>query len=98
MRLIQVTLLATATPVVKKGVQPSNSLPFQTLVIQNNAAHVVRVGDSTVSASKGIALAAGSTTTTSPLIVSPGLEYTSDTYEWYLFGTIGDLIDVLLLD
>lgn len=98
MRLIQVTLTAVATPIVSKGVQPANSLPFQVLVIQNNSAHVVNVGDSSVSATKGIALAAGSTTTTPPFILAPGLEYTSDAYEFFLFGTSGDKIDVMLLD
>jgi hypothetical protein len=98
MRLIQVTLTAGATPIVVKGVQPANSLPFQWLAIQNNAAHAVRVGDSTVSATKGIAIAAGSTTTQLPLIVNPALEYTSDLYEWFLFGTAADIIDVMLLD
>lgn len=98
MRLIQVTLGSAATPIIIKGVQPANSLPFQVLVIQNNSAHSVRVGDSTVSATKGIVLASGSTTTTAPLIVAPGLEYTSDVYEWFLFGTAADVIDVMVLD
>lgn len=98
MRLISVTLLATATPIIQKGVQPANSLPFQVLVIQNNGAAVVRVGDSTVSDTKGIALAPGATLATNPLNVAPALEYTSDLYEWFLFGTVGGLVDVMLLD
>lgn len=101
MRSLQVTLLATATPVVTKGVQPANSLPFQVLVFQNNSNHLCTVGDSTVSATKGVLLSptgGASSSAVSMLTVSPALEYTSDLYEWYIFGTAGDVIDVLLLD
>ena len=100
MRILQITMTGAAVPIVAKGVQPSNSLPFQTLVIQNNGANVVRVGDASVSATKGISVSptGGSSVTTPWLILSPGLEYTSDAYEFFLFGTSGDKVDVLLLD
>jgi hypothetical protein len=98
MRLLQVTMTGTAVPIIAKGVQPANSLPFQVLIFQNNAAHLIRLGDSTVSSTKGIVLASGSTTTQPPLVISPGLEYTSDAYEWYAYGTNADVLDVILLD
>jgi hypothetical protein len=93
MRLIQVTLGSAATPIVAKGVQPANSLPFQTLIIQNNAAHAIHVGDSTVSSGKGIQLTTGGS-----LTIQLGLEYSSDLYEFFLFGTAADVIDVLMID
>lgn len=94
MRLIPVTLNAAATPIIAKGVQPANSLPFQWLMIQNNAANNCRVGDSSVSATKGILLLASGGSMTA----APALEYTSDLYEWFIFGTAGQIIDVMLLD
>lgn len=100
MKIIQVTLLATATPIVaQNATQNSAQLRemFQILVIQNNSANSCRVGDATVSATKGIVLAAGSTTTTPPFIIAPHLEYSSDLSEYYLFGTVGALIDVMYL-
>ena len=93
MRLLQVTLGATATPIVAKGVQPANSLPFQTLVIQNNSANSCRIGDSSVSATRGILLSPSGSVT-----LAPALEYTSDVYEFYIFGTSGSVIDIMLLD
>ena len=60
MHLLQITLGSGATPIIPKAVVPANSASWSMLIIQNNAGHVVRVGDSTVSATKGIALASGS--------------------------------------
>jgi hypothetical protein len=97
MRIIQVTLTAVATPIiVQNATQNSTQLreAFQTLVIQNNSAAVCRVGDQTVSATKGIALAP---TPSLPLVITCPLEYSSDLSEWYLFGTPGNVIDVMYL-
>lgn len=101
MQLIQVTLLAGATPIVSPSATQTptqNRISFQTLLIQNNSANVCRVGDSSVSATKGIALAAGSTTTQLPLAIVPPLEYSSDLSDYYLFGTAGNVIDILYID
>lgn len=100
MKILQVTLLATATPIVaQNATQNSTQLRemFQILIVQNNSAHSVRLGDASVSATKGLVLASGSTTTTPPLIIAPHLEYSSDLSEYFLFGTAGDLIDVMYL-
>ena len=98
MHLIQVTLGSAATPVIASAVQPSGSHNFSLLFIQNNAAHVVRVGDSTVSSSKGIALAAGSSTTQPALAIVPGYENVRTLEEIYLFGTAADVIDLMVWD
>jgi hypothetical protein len=97
MKIIQVTLLATATPIVaQNATQNSTQLreAFQILIIQNNAAAVCRVGDQAVSATKGIALAP---TPSLPLVITCPLEYSSDLSEYYLFGTPGNIIDVMYL-
>ncbi len=99
MYLLQVTLVATATPVIPKAVVPANSRSFSMICVQNNAAANVRVGDSTVSATRGILLAppsgggqGGSITLT------PSLQFTGDLCEFYLFGTAGQVIDLLIFD
>lgn len=101
MRLLQVTLLATATPI-------TNAIPvagtaygasqfgsFQQITIQNNAAAVVRVGDSTVSATRGMALSAGSPGSSGTFTTS--IDFATSLDEWYLFGTAGQVIDIMLL-
>ena len=87
--LVQVTLGTGATQV-----SPLN-INVQSLEIQNNAAHNCRVGDSTVTASKGILLAFNAT--------PPGGAFTLDLdfprgtilSQWYIAGTAADVIDVL---
>lgn len=96
MYLLQVTLLATATPIIPKAVVPANSKSFSVFVIQNNAAHTVRVGDSSVSATRGIVLLAGPGGGSQT--ITPALQYSGDLTEFYLFGTAADVIDVMILD
>jgi hypothetical protein len=93
MQIISVTLLATATPIVAQN-STQNRISFQTLIVQNNSAAVCRVGDQTVSATTGIALAP---TPSLPLVITCPLEYSSDLSEYFLFGTAGNVIDVLFL-
>jgi hypothetical protein len=67
----------------------------QQLVIQNNAGHTLRIGDSTVSSTKGIVISPG----------SPGgmfngggfINYGSYLSDWWLFGTSADVIDILYI-
>jgi len=85
--LIQVTLGAGATQVSSVS-QLVNSVTFQ-----NNAGHACRIGDSGVTATKGFALASGSpggSQTFGPFAVN-----NVDLFEFYIFGTAGDVIDVL---
>ena len=95
MYLIQVTLLSGATPIAPSDLVVARNLNFNAIVIQNNAAHVVRVGDSTVSSTVGIALAAGSSTTQPPFVVAP-LAQAETLSDWFLYGTVGDKIDVMV--
>lgn len=100
MQLIQVTLLAGATPIIAPSATQTPTqkmIPFQVLMLQNNGANVCRVGDASVAADRGIVLAPGSTTPQPPLVIKPGLEYSSDLSEYFLFGTADDVIDVMYL-
>lgn len=99
MQTLQVTLLAGKTPIVATAPTQSQTqirISFQSLTIQNNSADPVRVGDTNVSATRGILLAGGSPG--GSITIDSLMEYSSDLSEWYLFGTQGDIIDVLYLD
>jgi len=91
MHLLQLTVGAAATPVIPKAVVPANSAAWSCIVIQNNSGVTTRMGDSTVSATKGIVL------TTTPLVITPSLQYTGDLQEFYLFG-FGAVIDIMVFD
>jgi hypothetical protein len=90
MRLIQVTLRAGATPITL-----NSTLSASSVAIQNNAAAVCRVGDNTVSATTGIALAPGATTTQPSLVITPCKPQGIHLSDIFLFGTAGQLIDIL---
>lgn len=87
-RLVQVTLGAGATQV------SSTATPVRQIMFQNNATHDCRIGDSTVTTSKGIKLIAGVGTLNSGPIIS----YASNLADWYIAGTAADVIDVLYLE
>jgi hypothetical protein len=88
-RLIQVTLGAGATQIA------TAVTPFNQMTIQDNALAVCRAGDSTVSATKGIQLAAAGATG-STLTIGPFSGMQGDASQYFLFGTATQLIDVLL--
>jgi len=87
-KLLQVTLGAGATQI------SATSILCREIVFQNNGAtNDMRVGDSTVSSTKGIKLlkASGS------LTVGPLTENSEDLRDWYVFGTAADVIDILYM-
>jgi len=84
-RSIQVTLGTGATQV------SSTYAPFNQMLVQNNAAHNVRLGDSTVSSTKGILIYPSGSSATGTVSGQQG-----DASQFYLAGTNGDVIDVLL--
>lgn len=94
MRVISVTGTSVAAPFLTKGVQPANSLPWQILVIQYNGTGTAYIGDSAVSSTNGIAL----TSSSAPLVLSLGLEYSGDLYEFYAVIPTGQKLTVLLVD
>ena len=83
----QVTIGASATQLATVVTQ------CNWIVIQNNATHAMRIGDSTVTSSKGILLASG----------SPGGSFyqgplptggATDLSTWWVAGTQNDVVDV----
>jgi hypothetical protein len=84
-RLIQVTLGTGATQI------SATPAYFNQMVVQNNAANNVRLGDSTVSSTKGILLVPGGANNTGTLSGQQG-----DASLFYLAGTSSQVIDVLL--
>lgn len=88
LQTIPVTLAAGATPV-----SATRKLVKQ-VIIQDNAAAVCRVGDSAVSASRGIQLAA-SGAAGSVLTLGDGSVNSVDLSTLFLFGTATQIIDVL---
>jgi hypothetical protein len=88
MPLLQVTLGAGATQVT------ALSFSASTVVFQNNAAAVCRVGDSTVSATKGIQLTAAGAAGSTLTISSPD-RANIQLSKYFLFGTATQAIDIL---
>jgi hypothetical protein len=72
---------------------PSLQVQPQTMVLQNNAAAVMRVGDKTVSTTKGISLAATGT----PVVIPLGQDYSSRLSEFWVVGTATQVLDVMIL-
>lgn len=89
---LQVTLGASATPLT------TTDTFARWVVIQNNAANSMRVGDSTVTSTKGILLASGSPggSVTLPEEHTPSTTY--DLSQIYILGTNTQLADVLWAD
>lgn len=92
--LLQVTIpaggKARLSDSLPSGMQPNTFV--QQLLIQNNSGDIVRVGDDTVSATKGIIINA--TGAFGPgSFMNYGL-YLSDVW---LFGTSGDVVDVFFV-
>lgn len=93
MQLLQVTLGAAATPLASAATS-TLGLYCSALVIQNNSASVMRIGDSTVSATRGILLAAGTPGGSSTFQIP--LERGTLLEQWFVFGTAATVVDVLL--
>lgn len=87
--LAQITLGASATQLSATG------LRCRQLIIQNNSTHSMRFGDSTVSATKGILLASGSPG--GSINSGPAVVYHTDLFDWWVFGTAADVVDVLFV-
>lgn len=95
MHLIQCTITTTNTPqpIIPPAVVPDRILPFQQLITQNNGSNNMRIGDNSVSSTKGIILyPTGSNS------VAPALQYSGDLSEFYVNGTAGDTLDIMILD
>lgn len=90
--LTQATLGAAATQLVPPASAQAQIMCRQ-IIIQNNAAHTMRIGDSSVSATKGIflALGPGGGSFNSGVVTI----YNSYLSDFYAFGTAADVVDIL---
>jgi hypothetical protein len=86
---LQVTLGAGATQII------SSRTPIHDVQFQNNAAHNIRIGDSTVSSSKGILLLTVSGGGGGTLYLGPYDALSCNLFEFWAFGTAADVLDVL---
>ena len=89
MVIFQVTIPSGGGPVQF----PSLQVQPQTMILQNNAAAVMRVGDNNVSTTKGISLAA----TGAPFVIPLGQDYSTRLSEWWVVGTATQVLDVMVL-
>jgi hypothetical protein len=83
----------TITTGVGIGPFPTGNLYVQQLIVQNNAAHSMRLGDVTVSSTKGIVLGIGAGSANAGGFINYG-SYLSD---WWVAGTAGDVVDFLYI-
>lgn len=93
MQIFQVTI-----PSGGKAQFPVLALQPQYMTVQNNATNNMRVGDTAIVAGaygtgKGILLTSGGGTFTFQL----GQDYSTRTSEWWVAGTSGDILDVIII-
>jgi hypothetical protein len=95
MHLLQVTITTTAVsqPILSPAVVPGRITPFQQFIPQNNGSNNMRIGDAGVSATRGIIIGPSGSAN-----VAPQLSYSGDLSEFYVNGTAGDVLDILILD
>lgn len=89
-RSITVTLGSGATQIA------SSPTYFNQMIVQNDSAAVATLGDSTVSATVGIVLAA-SGAANSIVTIGPFVGQQGDASQFYLNGTSSDKVNVLLI-
>ena len=95
MFILQYTIQSTntaepITPTQRGGIL--NGISFQNVTFQNNGSNVMRLGDSSVTSTKGIKLSpAGSFTN------ALSLEYSGTLNDWYVNGTANDILDILVI-
>lgn len=89
-RLIQVTVGSGTNTQIS-----TTSAPFNQMTVQNNGS-AARLGDSTVTTTKGIALAA-SGAANSIVTIGPFSGQQGDASQFYVAGTAAQVIDVLLV-
>jgi hypothetical protein len=94
MYLLQVTITTTGVsqPILAPAVVPDRIVPFQQFIPQNNGTHNMRIGDSSVSAMRGIIIGISGSAN-----MAPQLSYSGDLSEFWVNGTAGDILDILVL-
>lgn len=89
----QVTIPVSGKVSLVSGVTPTATrTPCYQLIVQKNSANAIRVGDSTVTATTGIAVAA-SNAAPGPAVFGPFPNLAIELAQVFVFGTQGDLVD-----
>lgn len=93
MQIYKVTIPASGNiPIVPQDPTIQRNVPFQTLVI-GSSTDAVYVGDASVSSTNGIPIPAGG----APLVIPTAL-LTQNLNGWYLAGTSGNVVIVMVLE
>lgn len=89
----QVTIPASGNIALVKGVTPAATrMPCYEVIVQKNTANAIRVGDSTVTTSTGVAVAA-SNAAPGPLYLGPYTALSLDLANIFVIGTPSDVVD-----
>jgi hypothetical protein len=78
------------------GAPPVGNLYVQQLVIQNNSGATLRIGDVTVSATRGLLLPSAAAPPNSANL-GAFINYGTYLSDWWCFGTAGDVVDFLYI-
>jgi hypothetical protein len=90
MRILQVTLGAAATPLTTSKIYT----PY--FIVQNNSNAGCRIGDNTVSATRGIYLSpTGAASNAIPTFAVSRCDNRVPLFNYFLYGTAGSVVDVL---
>jgi len=89
-KTMQVTIGAGNTAVLSPGAH----LNAIWMLFQNNAAHVMRIGDANISTTRGLSVA----TPGGAFYVGPATGVGRDLGSWYVNGTAGDVLDIVYED
>lgn len=91
MHYLQVTIGASGTTQFTTA-----RTPIREIWIENNATHTMRIGDSTVTSTKGFSLASGGAAN-SNLHLGPHPALNMDLTDFFVNGTATDTLDVLFV-
>lgn len=90
MRIFQITMTGSAQQLAPLLTQTAGQIYASALSCQNNGTHAMRIGDNTVTTSRGQAIAANGSIYTAPC--PPKGTRLAD---WWVIGTASDVLDVL---
>lgn len=93
MQIITITGTGAAQPILTKGVQPANSLYFQTLLIQYAGTGTAYLGDAAVSSTNGLSFIS----TQQPVVIPLALQHSEDLYTWFCLVPSGQKLTIMLI-
>lgn len=70
------------------GLPPVGNIYVQQLIVQNNGGNDMRLGDTTVTATRGLVLGSSGS-----INMGAFINYGTFLSDWWVFGTAGDVVD-----